>query len=309
MASQQAIVFGVVLPIVISIFVMLIAWRPWLRSGAVFRGQWGGAVAVGAGYLVAHVGIHGWPSFDPAKAQHAAFWAALLGMVVGVASVSAKPRPIWRRIGRAVGAIVIVWLVMRWKMTLGQWTLAELALWVGIGALGALLFWALISILRESVEEVEEAPERSARTGFDTLFVLSGVAGLGSLLIGFNAHLVSGAQASGAMALGLLVCALVCLWRPGIGAMRSATPVVALCLPAIWIDAALRADLDFGYAMTLVCAPGVAFAAASVVPEGAHHLVRTAARVLGAVIPIGILVVIEVAKFVTEQAEAAALGY
>lgn len=309
MASQQSIVFGIVFPIVISIFVMLIAWRPWLQSGALFRGQWGGAVAVGASYLVAHVGIHGWPNFDPAKAQHVAFWAALFGMLAGLATTSMQPRAIWRALGRVLGAVGVTWLVMRWKMTLGQWTLWELALWVGVAAVGVLFFWALMSQLRASVEDEAEAQAQPSRTGFDSLFVLSGVAGLGSFLIGFNAHLVSGAQASGAMALGLLVCAVMCLWRPGIVAMRSATPIVALCLPVIWIDAALRADLGFGYAMTMVCAPGLAVVGAGFVPRDAHNFVRTGARVLGAAIPIGILVVIEAAKFLAERAEASALGY
>lgn len=317
MLTQQLVIFGIVLPIAISAVVMMIAWRPWRKPPGAFsignRGGWGGALAVGAAYIVAHIGIHSWPVFVPTEAQHAVFWAAVLGVLVGLFGARFRQRIILCAAGRFFGMFGIIWLVMRWKMILGQWSMGELILWVTIGAVAGALCWTGAVHLGRDVEgdalEVDGTDDAPGRGGFDTPFVLAGVAGLGANLIILNGHNQSMGESTGALSLALLACALMCLWRPGMTVARGAAPVASLVLFMSLIDACLRSDLGYGYAMTIAMAPLMALAGARLVPADAHNVVRTVARVLGAAIPLGVLFAIELAKFLAEQAEAAELGY
>src|SRR5690349_7969052 len=98
---------------VVSGIVLLIAWRPWSRSGAPIDGRWGGPLALGAGFCAIVPTIIGrmpklWPSISP----DCIFYVAILMTVVGLLDVLVRPpflvRTVIVTVALTVGMVAVV---------------------------------------------------------------------------------------------------------------------------------------------------------------------------------------------------------
>jgi hypothetical protein len=101
MFTAREIVFTAVVPFGVALAVLVLAWRPWRRGERVSRrGYWGGAVAIGGGFLAAFFLLDGKPAWPPAEARHWLFYFASALTVLGVIESSVQawaPKANWLR--------------------------------------------------------------------------------------------------------------------------------------------------------------------------------------------------------------------
>ena len=322
MLRSDDIIFGIAMPIVLSAIIMIVSRRLGQPAGAIFianRGaggvKWGGsgrsvwgAVAIGLSYLVAHVGVQGWPTFPPVPVEHGLFWIALIVLAGAIALEVAHAREVGRGVFVGLAIVASVWLITRrmWHEDVARWTAWQGAMWVGVLSIGAALHVLFVGALARSADcdnELVGSAQRGSRLAeFDMPFVLSGVIGLGGLLVTLNGKFLALGILSGAVALSLLVCAGVALFAKGASIARGGQLVAGVLGLMIWLDACLWGEFEYGYAVVLAMAPACAAGATLVLPREAPGLARTIAKVIGAAGPIGLLVAIEIAKFAAEQA-------
>jgi hypothetical protein len=152
---QQTLRYGVLAPALVSAAVvgssavLAVAWWLWRHKPTTGISAWSAAVAIGAGYLVGHAEIIGWPVFPPGETKEIVprlwYFAAValwLGALAGWEAL-----PFWSR----AQLYTPVWLVMLWWLstTTNQenWVQGNDLTLLTILILAGVLFWAALDRL------------------------------------------------------------------------------------------------------------------------------------------------------------------
>lgn len=218
----QQLVWGALLPAVITLVILAVSWRAWRREGV--SAHWGTPLALAAGYLFAHWRIVGLPlSFPPVDSNE---WLFVVAIVVAVWSViehfAANHSPP-RDTGRAVLVSVISWLVLRPLMG-NVWQGALAYIWWLALTLGWWLWWSLQARLAANVP------------GLPVPLVLSMAAGGGGfVLLWSNSSSLS--QLSGAVAAVTSATVPLVLWRTAGSIGSGGIAFVSGMLGLIWVNA------------------------------------------------------------------------
>jgi hypothetical protein len=224
-------------------------------------------VALGAGYVAAHLAAVGAPSFPPVDTTQGLFYLALVACALGVAAVGGT---VWVRRGAAVAAIGSMLGLTLHPLVRHQWSRSASIGGVVALSLGAVVLWWAYGLVaaRLSVTEV--------RAGWIAAFASTGL-----LLVFARTALL--AQLASTIAVSSLVVALVA--PPAIGADASdaaALPFLAPMLHALVLNGLFYAELGASAAIVLALAPLAAAVALTVARRGAT--IRVAAATLGVVV-------------------------
>lgn len=142
------LVWAVAAPLAIALLCMTIAWRPWRRRGREsIRGSWGGALGIGAGYLVGHVAINRWPSLPPAGPTDWLFVFAAAGLAIGlIESIGGRA---WVRASlRLVLCAGVSWFMLSPAFRQSQ-PAGVVAAWAAGQAASIFLIWTLLERLAQ----------------------------------------------------------------------------------------------------------------------------------------------------------------
>lgn len=214
---------GVIPPIVATLFFLLIAWRPWKRSGTP-NGAWGSALGLAIGYAIADILVRGThTNLYHVFPRSGSNWHPYIAVATGalIAALSS-----YKKIGARLPVSILLtalastlyfrsMFVADWKGTLpaiGIATAVGLFMWMGVwsaahkatGARIPLMLWA---------------------------------AATGSALILLQSHNLALAQMAGALAASMGVFILLGWLRPSIPAVTAAIPVYILVMLGLFIVA------------------------------------------------------------------------
>lgn len=234
------LLLGVALPAAVAAAVLLVVGR---RGGPCERasgGCWGGAVAIGAGYLAGHVLVMGRPTFPPPEVTAWLFY--LTWPVMGAAVVKGR-RTRWAVRAAVSGAAV--WLLLR-PIARHSWGMGECVL--GLGGLFAamLVFWSQMEGLAHRAKGVSLPL---------SLFVA--VAGAGAVLLLSGSVVLS--RLCGALSAALAAAALVAWRRPGVSLAGGGVSVVAVLFASLLICGYFYVQASATSVILLALAPAVAW--------------------------------------------------
>lgn len=295
MLSIKELILGVLAPFALALTVTLVGSKKFPRASV--------GVALAAAYLVAQIGLFGWPTFTPAPVEHGLVWTTLAALAVGLLE-SRRHWPVWARlIWRAAAVGGSCWLFVRLKSINGQWTPAEAGAWTAGLSIATLLLWF-------AVEALAARLGRDGARAWHGALPLSGGIGLGALLIILDGHSLTVGQFAGALSVALLGVGAASI-KAGSALLRPAgTAIVALVAPMIWIDALLWTDLTPWYAAVIAATPLIALGAVSLPPlRRRKPWIRAVAATIAATAPLLPLVAWEMKQAIEEQQAASELGY
>jgi hypothetical protein len=134
---RKPLLLAIFLPGLFALVVLTVALRPWRRGTTAVRGLWGGPLALGGGYAIAHAVLLGWPAFPPVDPLQKLFYLGLATAGLGLVDATGRV-PAWLRWTLAVLLVPasLAWLLEYHIET--SWQPWESALWLG-GATGAAL--------------------------------------------------------------------------------------------------------------------------------------------------------------------------
>lgn len=218
----QQLLWGAVLPAMITLLVLAVSWRAWRRDGV--SSHWATPLALAAGYLFAHWRIVGLPlTFPPVDSNEWLFVVALVVALWGVIEHFAMKRVLLLSAARALLIAVITWFVLRPLMG-SVWQGTSAYIWWLSLALGWWLWWSVQTRLAANVP------------GVPVTLVLSMVAGGGGLvLLWSNSSSLS--QLSGAIAAVTGVLVPLVFWRREGNMGAGGIAFVAGVLGLIWVNA------------------------------------------------------------------------
>lgn len=210
----------------------LVAGVLWLLSGRIRllqRFEWLlSPLAVGAGYLTAHVFISGMPPFPPTDSTHWLFYFALLGVALGwLAELPADYRWLWGALGL---------LLLGWLMVLGFKPLLESGYWsawngVRIILLLTLATWLLMVLI---------APIGEQERGAGLPFLLATLGGLSAGLIFYHKSALLG-QLAGSLGAVLGIAVPLSGVVRGFRLGRGAVALTLMLMAWLW-------SMAYGYA-------------------------------------------------------------
>jgi hypothetical protein len=198
-------------------------------------------LAVGGGYLLAHILINGMPPFPPTDSAHWLFYFALVGILLGwLAELPASYRWFW-------GAVVLMLLL--WMMVLAFKPLIESGYWMPVRGASILVILSVATWLLM----VLTAPNGEAEEGAALPFLLATLGGLSAGLIFYNKSASLG-QLSGS--LGAVVGIGVPLgWlMRGFRLGRGAVSLTMMLMAMLWAMAYGYAELPAHYLALLYLA-------------------------------------------------------
>ncbi len=218
----QQIVWGAVLPALITAVLLAVIWRAWRRDGV--PSHWATPLALAVGYLFAHWRIVGLPmNFPPVDSSEWLFVVAIVVGVWGAFEHLASSRPLWRDVGRAVLVAAVSWLVLRPLMG-NVWQGASAYLWWLSLSVGWWFWWSLQARVVDKV------------VGVPVPLALSMAAGGGALvLLWSNSSSLS--QLSGAIAAVTGVLVPLVFWRRQGSIGAGGVAFVAGLLGMVWVNA------------------------------------------------------------------------
>jgi len=205
----------------------------WLLSGRIrslHRFGWLlSPLAIGAGYLVAHILLNrGVPPFPPTDSIHWLFYFALLGIGLGwLAELPADYRWLW-------GSLGLLWL--GWLMVLGFKPLLESGYWAPWSGARIILLLTLAAWLLM----VLVAPIGEQERGAGLPFLLATLGGLSAGLIFYNKSALLG-QLAGSLGAVLGMGVLMSWVMRGFQLGRGAVALALLLMALLW-------SMAYGYA-------------------------------------------------------------
>lgn len=213
--EKQALL-GVLPPVIITLILVVIAWRPWKKSGWP-NGDWGSALGVAAGYATADILVRGWQGALPSGGDlhpHIAVLAAFFVMA------TSRPKlATFRSLLAIILTVGAAALVLRTSLADNR----DVALKVlGISAGAGLVMWASCSTAAKC-------------SGGARVPLMLWAAAAGNALIFLQNTSLSLAQMSGALAACMGVFVLLGWWRPLLPAVRGAIPVYVLVMLGLLI--------------------------------------------------------------------------
>jgi hypothetical protein len=228
----------------------------WLLSGRIrslHRFGWLlSPLAIGAGYLVAHILISGVPPFPPTDSIHWLFYFALLAIGLGwLAELPADYRWLWGSLGL---------LLLGWLMVLGFKPLLESGYWAPwsgaqIILLLTLATWLLIVLV---------APVGEQERGAGLPFLLATLGGLSAGLIFYNKSALLG-QLAGSLGTVLGMGVLMSWIMRGFQLGRGAVALALLLMALLWSMAYGYAELP-AHSLALLYLTGVSLAISCLKP-------------------------------------------
>jgi hypothetical protein len=237
MSVFKLVLLSIVVPALIALAVFVLAWRPWRKDAALAGGLWGGALALGAGYIWAHLQILGWPRFPPIQAVHWLPFFVLAAMELGLLDAF-LPGPGWVRWQARAVLVLAVLATLLQSQFKNTWSFWLGTAWLtGLSAAGVAL-WAVL----------ESLAARSPRLSlpFQLLVLVSG-----SSLAAFLSGSAVLAQIGAALA-AILGASLLVAWRATrFSLSRGAIPVVMILLGPIWLIGYFYSELPGSCAMLL----------------------------------------------------------
>jgi hypothetical protein len=238
---------GILLPAVLCCIAMLMAWRPWQRSGAARMGLWGGPLGLGLGYLSAQLAVVGWPPFPAVESTQWLFHLVVAATILGVLF------SFWRAPGGAVWTVRLLLVgallgsSLKTPLTY-SWGPGTATIWLAGLGVGMLALWDGMERL------VARLP------GPALPLALCVVAGIAALLLGMSASVLLG-QLAGGLAAALAVSSAVAVWQPAVSFARGTTPVVVVVLCGLSLNGYFYAELDWLGALLVPLSPLVVWIA------------------------------------------------
>jgi hypothetical protein len=299
MFTTREILYTGAVPLVITLAVLLAAWRPWRRRDRpVARGYWGGAAGIGVGFLAAFALLDGRvPPWPPAEARHGLFYFVAALTVLGVVEAllhAWRPKAAWLRAEAAliVFATGVFFLFQSMLRPDGAWTTLE----AGRRLLG------MTVLLHAAWASAEALVLRLPRLAGP--LVLSAFTGAVALVVMLSGSVVYG-RLAGAIAIATLACAPIAMKSYGFSLARGGITVVVpsavsiLLLGYTYVDPGVTATNA-----ALLLAGLVLPWAAAVSPMRRRRVwVRTATAVVLVVIPTAVAVLRAQRAFVRMQQE------
>jgi hypothetical protein len=298
MFSARDIIFTTVVPFGVALAVLLAAWRPWRRGErASRRGYWGGAVAVGGGFLAAFVLLDGRPQgWPPAEARHWLFYLAaaltLLGVIESLVQALA-PRANWLRAEAALLVFAAgAYFLFQSLLRDGGWTPVQAGCHLLLSTVLLHAAWASSEVL------VLRLPRPAGP------LVLTVFAGGVALVVMLSGSLVYG-RLAGALAAATLAAVAVAAAAPAFSLARGGVTVVAPLAVAILQLGHHLVDPGVTHAHVVLLLAGLLLPWVAVLPplRRRRPWVRMLAATVLAVVPVAIAVLLAQRAFVRMQQE------
>lgn len=267
MISSRELLLSLVLPV---------AWAAMWLTAAIFSRR-AKVVCVGVAvlgsYVIAHVGLFGWPTFPPTPARHGIAWAGVVGLVGGAAIGFARGRAMRAWLVRAAcvsaGMVLVGWSRFGLERA---WTAFECVWFVVVWAGATAMWWMIDSVAGPS----EGGSTRMPRDGW---IIASSVAGLSAPVVVLVGSAVGEGQVLGALASALMVGALVAMLPRG-PSMGSVGAGVAVMIAAmVWFDAMLWATLPAWMVVGFCAAPAAGFVSDALLFRSRPPWIRSVVRV------------------------------
>jgi hypothetical protein len=271
------LLLGILLPAVVALGALLVAWRP-LPEAEPEGGQgWGPPLALWLGYAAGHWALRGFPPFPPAESLDWLFWLAWAAGAAGCLEAAGRSAGWVRFATRALVSAAAVWLILRARLQSSS-GLASAGLVAATGC-ALLALWALLEGLAER------------RPGSSLPLVLWTTAAASSVSLVLSGSVVLG-QLAGALAAALGALVVVSWWRPAAARFRGAPAVAAVALGGLWISGAVYSELPLASALLLAAAPVAAWEGEAPAVRRLKPWQATLARFLAALIPAAVAVAI-----------------
>src|SRR5436190_10389531 len=84
MFSRDDVIWGMVLPAVWAVAILLVSSLPWRKGRGRAAAPWGMALAIGGAFAIAYSGIAGRPAFPPIEAEG---WLVYLALAAGIIAI------------------------------------------------------------------------------------------------------------------------------------------------------------------------------------------------------------------------------
>ncbi len=207
---------GVLPPVVFSLFFLAMAWRPWKRSGWP-KGDWGSALGVALGYIVADELVRRthqvWP--DGGRMHpHIALFAAVFVIA------TARPKlATFRALLAVILTIAVSALILRTPLRDDRGHAMKV---IAIASGAGLAMWSACSLA-------------ASRQGGARVPLMLWAAASGNAVVFLQNSSISMAQMSGALAACMGGFVLLGWWRPQIPAVRGAIPVYVLVMLGLMV--------------------------------------------------------------------------
>ncbi|MCA9671107.1 MAG: hypothetical protein KC503_36165 [Myxococcales bacterium] len=273
------VIWGAAVPAALSLvlFALAIKLAPGARSKAQTqaheheheRARWAAALAMGAAYIAAQLGLDGGPNAGEIT-ERMLFWIALAAIAIGVLEGAWQAMPATLRWAlRVVGAGAVGYALASPLASAQHWSSAALAGWVLAIGSALVLVWTVL----DSVAAREPGPSLA--------MALSVVGGLGAAVLVLS-NLATGARVAGALAAAAGGAMLVTWRAPAEGRLRSAAPLISAALVTHWAIAVLYGEMPKATFALLVIAPAALLLAR--VPR-----IKRASAVLALAVRLGVL--------------------
>ncbi|MBX6314757.1 MAG: hypothetical protein IRY99_17850, partial [Isosphaeraceae bacterium] len=209
MSLLAPLVLGVVLPALVAAVVFLGA--AWVERRGEAPSAWGGALGLGAGYLLGHAAVQDWlasgrwPAWPPPDVVDWMPYLTLVATALGLLE-AIRPGPAWTRWENRLLVTGLALGLLLGPMIRNFWTTRQAASWlIGLG-LGLLVLWGLLEGLAARLGPALTLPLLMVAVGTSIVLVLSQ-----SLLLG---------RLGMALAAALAVAWAVGRFRPGLSMAR-----------------------------------------------------------------------------------------
>jgi hypothetical protein len=267
----QSLLFGLALPLIVAGVVLTVTMIVGRKRGAPAEGaRWGLALGVGAGVLVAYIGLAWPPPFLPIDVADRTPWLALAATIFALLA----PGAAWVRRGGFVLLAALVFVVILGPVlpeTSG--TRAGLA-WLGLVGAIALVSWAHLEALGERIGGAALIwPLLVVAGGTSVVLLASGSVVLGQLGLALTAALAAPGGASWGVALGR--------------SARGIVPVVLTVLTALVLNGHVYAGVPTSSALLLAAAPAGAWVARRGPARRGAPWLATLLAVVATLVPIG----------------------
>ncbi len=184
----EQILLGVVLPALVALVCLVLAFKPWVKAPAgERRGAWGPPVAFGAAYVCLHLAVVGVPDFPPSDDKNWLVYLALFAMGAGLVEAFVPANRWLRWPLRAGVALLGYWLELGF-MVEHHWSATAASAWLGM------LTLATVGIIATIDEAAEANPGASVplalvvlSSGAAIVLALTGSAMLGQIMGGLAA--------------------------------------------------------------------------------------------------------------------------
>lgn len=223
------------------------------KGGGIVNGggwEWIDGIALALGYGAGHIALRGWPSFPPHESVNWLAYLAVLSLIAAWADRSPRS-PVWVR----WGARGLLGLVFAWALTgsfaWNRWSLmGTVGGFVGIGS-AFVVSWVLLEAFEERMGAMEGGREWVDRW---VLWLLVISVGGGAVVLGLSDSPVP-ARLGGVAAGALGAEAVVLLFRPRQGSLRTIFPVILVIALGPWVDGVFHGRLAWGTALFLLLSP------------------------------------------------------